>query len=150
MSVFGSRLKSLRINSQLTLKEVAAWIDMSASSIRKYESGERTPTPDVIAILARKFGVSTDYLLLDNSPEEAPVLPMDIVRLALRDHPEVAEAISSADIKSGTINLNGEQIDINNIDLDYIKTSILSAIIMAKQKQESTIEVKIPLKNKGE
>lgn len=60
---FGDRLKELRKQHNLGQKEVGAWIGVSDSSIRKYEAGERTPTPDALVILAEHFGVTVDYLL---------------------------------------------------------------------------------------
>ena len=55
----------------------------------------------------------------------------------LKDYPEVLKAIESADFATNTINLGDAMINIDDIDLDYIKTSILSAIVMAKQKGEN-------------
>lgn len=63
MSNFGIRLKELRTQRKLGQKEIGAIINVSDSSIRKYESGERTPTPDAIKRLAAFFEVTTDYLL---------------------------------------------------------------------------------------
>lgn len=63
MSTFGLRLKELRTNKNLAQKEVGAIIGVSDSSIRKYESGDRTPTPDALKTLANFFDVSVDYLL---------------------------------------------------------------------------------------
>lgn len=64
MANFSERLRELRKENNLGQKEVGAWIGVSDSSIRKYESdGSRTPNPEAIKILAKKFGVTTDYLL---------------------------------------------------------------------------------------
>lgn len=60
---FGDRLKELRKQHNLGQKEVGAWIGVSDSSIRKYEVGERTPTPDALVVLAEHFDVTVDYLL---------------------------------------------------------------------------------------
>ena len=72
MANFSERLRELRKANNLGQKEVGAWIGVSDSSIRKYESdGDRTPNPDAIKILAKKFGVTTDYLLgYDGSKQE--------------------------------------------------------------------------------
>lgn len=63
MATFADRLRELRLNKDVGQKEVGAIIDVSDSSIRKYESGERTPDPAAIVKLADFFGVTTDYLL---------------------------------------------------------------------------------------
>ena len=67
MASFGSRLKELRTANRCGQKELGALIGVSDSSIRKYESGDRTPTPEAIRTLAKYFNVSTDYLL-GNAP----------------------------------------------------------------------------------
>jgi len=63
MTKFGTILKKLRVSKGLGQKEVGAVIGVSDSSIRKYESDDRTPTPDAIKKLSAFFGVTTDYLL---------------------------------------------------------------------------------------
>ena len=63
MANFSERLRELRKANNLGQKEVGAWIGVSDSSIRKYESGDRTPTPDALKTLANFFDVSVDYLL---------------------------------------------------------------------------------------
>jgi repressor LexA len=63
MAKFGTILKKLRVSKGLGQKEVGAVIGVSDSSIRKYESDDRTPTPDAIKKLSVFFGVTTDYLL---------------------------------------------------------------------------------------
>jgi repressor LexA len=68
MSTFGKRLRVLRQERDLGLKEVASWCGLSLSTISKYEKGERTPNPDVINKIAEKFDVSADYLLGRESP----------------------------------------------------------------------------------
>lgn len=67
MTTFGTRLRELRISKGLGQKEVGVIIDVSDSSIRKYETGDRTPTPDAIKKLASYFGVTVDYLIGNSS-----------------------------------------------------------------------------------
>ena len=59
----GTKLKSLRIEKQLTQKQVADRIGLAISAVSSYESGTRYPSFDVLIKLARIFHVSTDYLL---------------------------------------------------------------------------------------
>lgn len=63
MNIFGKRLKELRTSNKIGQKEIGALLNVSDSSIRKYESGDRTPPPDSIQKIAKYFNVSTDYLL---------------------------------------------------------------------------------------
>ena len=59
----GEKLKSLRIEKNLTQEQVADRIGLAISAVSSYESGTRYPSYDVLVKLARIFHVSTDYLL---------------------------------------------------------------------------------------
>ena len=59
----GEKLKSLRLQKNLTQKQVADRIGLAISAVSSYESGTRYPSYDVLVKLARIFHVSTDYLL---------------------------------------------------------------------------------------
>ena len=59
----GEKLKSLRIEKNLTQKQVADRIGLAISAVSSYESGSRYPSYDVLVRLAHIFHVSTDYLL---------------------------------------------------------------------------------------
>ena len=59
----GEKLKSLRIEKNLTQKQVADRIGLAIRAVSSYESGTRYPSYDVLVKLARIFHVSTDYLL---------------------------------------------------------------------------------------
>ncbi len=63
MASLATRLRELRTKKDVGQKEVGAFLGVSDSSIRKYESGERTPDPDSLTKLAQYFAVTTDYLL---------------------------------------------------------------------------------------
>lgn len=92
MTNFSERLRELRKANNLGQKEVGAWIGVSDSSIRKYESdGSRTPNPEAIKILAKKFGVSTDYLLgFDGNSQEYYHDPMvAVIAQEMHDKPEI-------------------------------------------------------------
>lgn len=107
------------------------------TTVANWLQGERYPRIDKIEMMARYFGVSKSDLVEEHkAPQPAPD-QMTIIRLALKDHPDVLKAIESADFATNTINLGDVTINIDDIDLDYIKTSILSAIVMAKQKGEN-------------
>ena len=59
----GNKLKALRIEKNLTQKQIADRIGLAISAVSSYESGTRYPSYDVLVKLARIFHVSTDYLL---------------------------------------------------------------------------------------
>lgn len=57
---FGPRLQSLRETAGLSRAALAAAVDLSAESIRLFETGDRRPTWDTVQALAAHFGVTTD------------------------------------------------------------------------------------------
>ena len=59
----GERLQQQRLLKNLSQKEVSKSIGVSASIISNYESGERTPSVEILVALARLYHCSTDYLL---------------------------------------------------------------------------------------
>lgn len=70
----GQRLQEQRILKNLSQKQVASNIGVSASVISNYESGERTPSVEILISLARLYHCSTDYLLgLDKTDNAKPL-----------------------------------------------------------------------------
>lgn len=59
----GQRLQEQRILKNLSQKQVATSVGLPASVISNYESGERTPSVEILLSLARLYGCSADYLL---------------------------------------------------------------------------------------
>ena len=57
------RLKELRKTKQISQKELASIINISARAWRFYESGDREPTITNLIALADYFDVSLDYLV---------------------------------------------------------------------------------------
>lgn len=57
------KLKDLREKRKLSQKSVAKRLNMSPSIISSYETGERTPSVEVLLALSRLYRCSTDYLL---------------------------------------------------------------------------------------
>ncbi len=63
MSELGSRMKTLRNRNNLSQQALAESLKMGKSAIALYETGKRSPDPDVLGKLSDFFGVSVDYLL---------------------------------------------------------------------------------------
>ena len=59
----GDKLKSLRVEKNLTQKQIADRVGVAISAISSYESGARYPSYDVLIRLAYIYHVSTDFLL---------------------------------------------------------------------------------------
>lgn len=58
-----NRLRQLRKERGLTLKELASQTNMALTTISSIESGQNNLTVDNALLFANYFGVSTDYLL---------------------------------------------------------------------------------------
>ena len=61
------RLKNLRLQYNLSQKDVSKFIGLSSSIVSGYETGERTPSTEVILKLSTLYHCSTDYLLGNTS-----------------------------------------------------------------------------------
>ena len=68
------RLSGLRIKKGLTRAEAARLLNMSAMGYGRYEKGERTPSYQTVAYIARIFNTSTGYLYgLSDEAEAASI-----------------------------------------------------------------------------
>lgn len=59
----GLRLKLERVRCRLTQKDVAKILNIDASSISSYETGNATPPTEVLMKIANIYKVTTDFLL---------------------------------------------------------------------------------------
>ncbi len=58
-----NRLKQLRIDKGLTIKEVSSVLGITVSAYAHYEQGRREPSISIIVEICKFFEVSADYLL---------------------------------------------------------------------------------------
>lgn len=63
MKDLGKRIRSLRINKDMTQQALASCLSVTKSVISAYENSIRYPSFDVLVQLSNIFNVSTDYLL---------------------------------------------------------------------------------------
>ncbi|GMQ63524.1 helix-turn-helix domain-containing protein [Vallitalea maricola] len=61
--MFSKRLKLLRLNKNLSQKNLATYLNISPSTIGMYEQGRRQPDQETLQKLANYFNVNIDYLL---------------------------------------------------------------------------------------
>src|SRR5213080_165274 len=81
----GQRLRRLRLEKGLSQRELAS-PGVSYAYISRIEAGARTPSVKALRMLARKLGVSVDYLETgrDASESEERELRLSDAELALR------------------------------------------------------------------
>jgi len=64
---FGEKLRALRLQRGLTLKELAGELGLTAHGyISELEAGKKMPTAEFVLNVARLFKVTTDELLKDD------------------------------------------------------------------------------------
>jgi tetratricopeptide (TPR) repeat protein len=87
-----------------------AGADMSASYVSLLESGRRTATPAIVAVLADRLGCTADYLLQGHDPDalERVRLSLSYAELALRNG-AAADALSQLDtLRAGNTDMTAE------------------------------------------
>ncbi len=72
---FGEKLQALRKARGWSQEELATQINVSRQALSKWESGASVPDTENVVALSRLFGVSTDYLLLENGEDAAQATP---------------------------------------------------------------------------
>lgn len=87
------RLKALRVQYGFSQKQVAEKIGVSPSIVSGYETGERTPSTEVLLSLSYLYNVSTDYLLGKQSV--APNALLDVSKLTDKQKAALASLIES-------------------------------------------------------
>ena len=65
--IFSKRLQRLREKRGVSRAVLSELCGLNPGQIRRYERGERKPTPEALCALADYFGVSVDYLLCRTS-----------------------------------------------------------------------------------
>jgi transcriptional regulator with XRE-family HTH domain len=85
----GPRLKTIRLASEKSLREVARRLDVSPSFLSQIENGKSQPSVATLYALARLLGVPVDTLFAPTFDGDAPLTPNDeaVVNRALLDHP---------------------------------------------------------------
>ena len=63
MDIFAIRLKELRNEKGLTLKQLSTSLGMPLMTYANYEQGKREPSLDTLRLLCRFHDVTSDYLL---------------------------------------------------------------------------------------
>ena len=62
---FGEKLQKLRTRAGLSQDQLAELLDVSRQAVSKWERNEAMPEAEKLVRISRQFGVSTDYLLLE-------------------------------------------------------------------------------------
>lgn len=81
--MFGEKLKQLRLENNITQKELADFLGVTPKAVSFYELNQREPSMDVIVKIAQKFNVPTDYLLDNPIKTNASIkkIPKDLKKI---------------------------------------------------------------------
>ena len=63
MNIFFIRLRELRHEKQMTLKQVSQELNMPLMTYANYEQGKRQPSLETLCLLCDFYDVSADYLI---------------------------------------------------------------------------------------
>jgi len=63
MITFGQRLKELRVENNLRVRDLSDEISITEMAWRYYETDKREPNLNVIRFICKRFNVSADYFL---------------------------------------------------------------------------------------
>lgn len=70
MSKLGDKIKQLRESKNITQQELAKMVDINQTSISKFESGQRNPTPANLKKIAEALCISPNEFIEDNNFEK--------------------------------------------------------------------------------
>ena len=87
------KLRAYRVQLGLSQKQVAEKIGVSPSIVSGYETGERTPSTEILLSLAYLFNTSTDYLL--GKQATPPDSVIDVSKLTDKQKAAIAGLIDS-------------------------------------------------------
>lgn len=125
-----NRISSLRIQNNLTQKELAEKIKINHTVLSRMETGERPIKDDELLKLADYFDVTTDYLLgRSSNPKLSRKNELDIKR----NLEEMKDNFNQGTLQ---MQLDGEELDDEVIQyiLDNMEDALTIAKIKAKEK----------------
>ena len=67
-----NRIRELRKENKMTMKQLGEIIGVAESTISQYETGKREPDNEMLLRLAEHFGVTVDFLLGASAQKETP------------------------------------------------------------------------------
>lgn len=74
---FPNILKSLRKENNITQEELAAYLNVTRPTIAGYESRNKQPDYEKLAMLAEYFHVTIDYLITGETPSTSKMQAME-------------------------------------------------------------------------
>ncbi len=123
MNTMGERIAAARISRNLTQKKLSSLVDVSESTLARFEKGMREPRASTIIAIAQVLNVSCDYLMgLTNVIEPYTLLGDDDIKNDIGKIFESAEKLLNQD----EMLLYGEPVSKEEIEcfFNLMKTGI--------------------------
>lgn len=86
--MFADKLKKLRAEKGLKQQQLAEELNVSKSSIAMWETNNREPDAQMLIKIANFFGVTVDYLLSNEHPDDHADHRVQILARKTKDLPE--------------------------------------------------------------
>lgn len=119
-----NRIRELRKQHKITMKQLGEVIGVAESTISQYETGKREPDNETLLRLGEYFGVSVDYLLGAAVQKETPPV------LTKKDERDIEKILAAA--RSQLENQEGLMFDGDPASPEAIE-SILAAMELGLQ-----------------
>lgn len=134
--MIGERIRELRKRKNLTLRELAAELEIPFTTLGNYERGDRQPDFDFVLNVAKYFGVSMDYLtraenLIDYVEYQTNSYSKDVERMINQAEPNLREKMLDIHDKLFFLMVEHTVFNPNNKELDLLQ-QILSSISKMK------------------
>ncbi len=77
MQAAGNRIKELRYNKGIKVRDIVECIGVSENSVMKWQRGDCLPSPDNMFLLCKMLGTTMEYVIAGEEEEgESPLLPL--------------------------------------------------------------------------
>ena len=124
-----NRIRELRKQHKMTMKELGAVVGLAESTISQYETGKRQPDNETLLKLGEYFNTSVDYLLgSTRTNENAPTLTQKDERDIEKRLQNTIEELES--LQDG-LTFSGEALDDESREL--LAISIKNSLEIAKR-----------------
>lgn len=127
----GEKIRQLRKDNKITQTELGKILNVEKSTISMYENNNTQPPSQTLALIAKYFNVTTDYLLGNETP--AKFKP----QLTDKDKKDIAKQVEDMLDGLDADNPISFQLDGNEIDDDtreLLRQSLQNALEFARLK----------------
>lgn len=130
--MFENRLKEIRIEKGLNMRQMAKLLDIQYTTYVGYEKNEREPNSEVLIKMADTLGVTADYLLGRDSKEETEkdddfyLLELELRKLGVSIGFYEEDAMLWLEFPDGTLEITEKDLaDIQQSTLNFLKFRLM-------------------------